>query len=91
MLIKLIGQNSLNFFGRAIHGAFLDHDMYGFPSPSSTSATLNLISIPSLYRQAIEQECWQQVMDAELEALEADQIWDLVVCPQAVKPVGTWK
>lgn len=33
-------------------------DRYGFSSHSSLSATLNSITIPSSYRQAMEHECW---------------------------------
>jgi hypothetical protein len=33
------------------------------------STTLSSISIPTCYKQAIGHECWQQAMEAELQAL----------------------
>ena len=62
---------------------------YGFFSPVSLIATLSTISIPSCYKQAMEHECWQIAMQAELQALEENHTWDIVVCPPTVKPIGS--
>ena len=64
---------------------------YGFFSPVSLVATLSTISIPSCYKQAMEHECSQIAMQAELQALEENYTWDIVPCPPTVKPIGsTW-
>ena len=62
---------------------------YGFFSPVSLVATLSTISIPSCYKQAMEHECWQIAMQAELQALEENHTWDIVPCPPTVKPSGS--
>ena len=62
---------------------------YGFFSPVSLVATLSTISIPSCYRQAMEHECWQIAMQAELQALEENHTWDIVPCPPTIKPIGS--
>ncbi|RVW98450.1 Retrovirus-related Pol polyprotein from transposon RE1 [Vitis vinifera] len=64
-------------------------DWYGFFSPVSLIATLSTISIPSCYKQAMEHECWQNAMQAELQALEENHTWDIVPCPPIVKPIGS--
>ncbi|KOM36018.1 hypothetical protein LR48_Vigan02g216800 [Vigna angularis] len=51
---------------------------YGFTSPLSLTTTLSSVSIPSSYKQAMEHECWQKVIEAELLALEENQTWDVV-------------
>ena len=62
-------------------------DWYGFFSPISLVATLSTIYIPSCYKQAMEHECWQNAMQAELQALEENCTWDIVPCPPTVKPI----
>jgi hypothetical protein len=53
------------------------------------STTLSSISIPTCYKQAIGHECWQQAMEAELQALEPNHTWDIISCPPHVKPIGS--
>ena len=60
---------------------------YGFFFPVSLVATLSTISIPSCYKQAMEQECWQIAMQPELQALGENRTWDIVPCPPIVKPI----
>ncbi|RVW45191.1 Acyltransferase-like protein, chloroplastic [Vitis vinifera] len=64
-------------------------DWYGFFSPVSLVATSSTISIPSCYKQAMEHECWQNAMQAELQALEENHTWDIFPCPPTVKPIGS--
>jgi hypothetical protein len=67
---------------------------YGFNSSvahnstAAFSATLSSIAIPTGYSQATKEPCWQQAMQEELHALEANQTWDIVNCPFGVTPLG---
>jgi hypothetical protein len=62
-------------------------DRYGF-SHTSLTATLDTISVPHSYTQAATQACWQQAMQAEIQALQDNHTWDLVTYPSGVKPIG---
>lgn len=53
------------------------------------TATLSSIPIPSSYKQAMENDCWQKAIESELLALEENQTWDIVPCPSSVKPLGS--
>lgn len=64
-------------------------DQYAVSSPTSMTATLSSIASPSCYNQAMEHGCWQQAMQKELDALAANQTWDVVQCPPSIKPIGS--
>ena len=64
-------------------------ERYGFSTPMAMSTTLSSISIPTCYTQAMEHECWQKAMEAELQALKENHTWDIVSCPPNVKPIGS--
>ena len=36
----------------------------------------------------MKQECWQMAMQAELDALHENHMWDVVPCPPSTKPIG---
>ena len=60
---------------------------YGF-NHSSLMTTLSSVPLPSSYLQAVKQDCWNQAMKEELDALNWNHTWDIVECPSAVKPIG---
>jgi len=62
---------------------------YGFFSPISLVTTLSIISIPSCYKQTMKYKCWQNAIQAELQALKENHTWDIVSCSPTVKPIGS--
>ncbi|KAI5396906.1 hypothetical protein KIW84_062943 [Lathyrus oleraceus] len=52
------------------------------------TTSLSSIPIPSSYKQAMENDCWQKAIETEFLALEENQTWDIVPCPSSVKPLG---
>jgi hypothetical protein len=40
------------------------------------------------YAQASTQDCWQQAMKEELQALKDNHTWDIVSCPTETKSIG---
>ncbi|WVY96334.1 hypothetical protein V8G54_028485 [Vigna mungo] len=44
----------------------------------SMTATLSSIPIPSSYKPAMKNECWQKAIESEFLALEENQTWDIV-------------
>jgi hypothetical protein len=64
-------------------------DWYRFFSHISLVTTLSTIYIPSCYKQAMEYKCWQNTMQAELQALEENHTWDIIPYPPTVKPIGS--
>lgn len=53
------------------------------------TASLSSILVPSSYKQAMENDCWQKSIETELLALEENQTWDIMPCPSSVKPLGS--
>ncbi|CAN1315366.1 Retrovirus-related Pol polyprotein from transposon TNT 1-94 [Linum perenne] len=49
--------------------------------------TTNLTE-PRTFDEAVKEEHWRNAMRAELQALEDNQTWDIVDCPEGKKPVG---
>ena len=66
-------------------------DRYGFssgPSISALTAALSNFDIPTCYSQAAKHDCWQQAMQEEIAALEANHTWDIEPCPPTIVPLG---
>jgi hypothetical protein len=55
-------------------------DRYGF-SHSALQANINTIYVPKSYSEASTQECWQQAMQDELQALQDNHTWNIIPCP----------
>ena len=49
---------------------------------------LHSIPIPTTLSEALQDDNWVQAMKAEMDALEKNQTWDLVLLPRGKKPVG---
>ena len=62
-------------------------DRYGF-SHFALQANVNTIYVSKSYSEASTQECWQQAMQNELQALQDNHTWDIIPCPSRVKPIG---
>ena len=62
-------------------------DRYGY-SPTSLTATLSSIPIPTCYSQAVKDVCWVKAMQEELQALQENYTWDIVPCPPNDEPFG---
>ena len=41
-------------------------------------ATLSSIAIPFSYKQAMEHECWRNAMQVEMDALAANDTWNIL-------------
>lgn len=50
--------------------------------------SLNSIVIPNTLSEALSNENWRQVMNAEMEALERNKTWEIVDLPAGKKLVG---
>jgi len=63
---------------------------YSQLSPSDHKFVMSLFSEiePSTYKEAIHNPCWIEAMNAEIDALNLNQTWDIVVSPSNVKPIG---
>lgn len=58
------------------------HTNFGKPPDCLTLYTnISSINIPKTYKQAMEQTCWKEAMDEELQALIENHTWDLVPRP----------
>jgi len=58
------------------------HSFVSYDNCSSAQAE------PFSFKEAVQQDCWKQVMDAELHALDRNQTWTLVPPPSDIKPIG---
>ncbi|KAL2333383.1 hypothetical protein Fmac_014596 [Flemingia macrophylla] len=63
---------------------------YSLLSSSHQSFALAISSVtePKAYNEAILSDCWKDVIQSELNALEKNQTWDLTVLPPGKKTVG---
>ena len=59
---------------------------YEFPALFSS---LDSAPIPTSYSQASKIAYWQDAMNEELLALEANQTWDLVLAPEGASVIGS--
>jgi len=57
-------------------------------SNTALSTTLNSIDIPTSYSQVAKESCWQQAMQEELSAIDANHTWYVVNCPSCVTTLG---
>ena len=48
----------------------------------------NNFTEPYTYQEAVKHKEWQQAMVDEYQAVQDNNTWNLVDCPQNVKPVG---
>jgi len=44
--------------------------------------------VPKSYSHASTQECWRQAIQDELQALQDNHTWDIILCPTGVKLIG---
>ena len=51
--------------------------------------SLDSAPIPTSYSQATKIAYWQDAMNEELPALEANQTWDLVPAPEGASVIGS--
>jgi len=59
----------------------------------SSSYSLFLMSVssehePTTYPEAATKPCWQEAMNAEIDALLSNHTWDIVPTPPNVRPIG---
>ena len=72
---------------------YVPPNRYGFPSSSSDNsisaliAALSNFDIPTCYSHAAKYDCWRQVMQEEIAALEANHTWDIELCPPTIVPL----
>ncbi|KAL5857483.1 hypothetical protein ACOSQ3_004941 [Xanthoceras sorbifolium] len=65
--------------------------------PCTTSNQIPTASVTSLAPSptvdlvpaTVDHECWRKAIETKLLALEENQIWDVVLCPPSVKPIGS--
>jgi len=43
---------------------------------------------PTTYLEAVTKPCWQEAMNAEINALVSNHTWDIVPTPPNVRPIG---
>ena len=43
---------------------------------------------PSSFQEVVKHKAWQQAMIDEYQAVQDNNTWQLVDCPQHVKPIG---
>ncbi|XP_074267345.1 uncharacterized protein LOC141590675 [Silene latifolia] len=73
----------------ALQAAVLDQ-LYEFdPEYVASLATVFKEQEPYKYSEAQKDPRWVKAMDAELQALESNQTWDLVKLPKDKKPIGS--
>lgn len=66
---------------------FSSTNKYGY-FPTSLTATLSSIPIPTCYSQNVKDVCWVKAMQEELQALQDNYTWDIVPYAPSVKPIG---
>ncbi|KAL4296927.1 hypothetical protein GQ457_12G004040 [Hibiscus cannabinus] len=65
----------------------LSYDNLSF-SHSSYINNIEIFPEPKNYKQAVMHDCWQAAMREEIEALERNHTWDLVLLPSGKQTIG---
>ena len=66
-------------------------DRYMFSGESFHAVSIKFEYDPALYEEAMDDvdlAHWVKVMNAELESIDSNQVWDIVEAPANIKPIG---
>nr|GMC56739.1 Retrovirus-related Pol polyprotein from transposon TNT 1-94 [Ipomoea batatas] len=58
------------------------------PTHKMLAMAVNSIDDPRTYNQAIKHDCWKKAMQAEIQALQENNTWELTELPPGKMPIG---